>query len=126
MYYIASLYSLNAKTNSFRDTMTRQVRYEYVMKRVAKMLKDGEHVYSPIVHCHQMSIEYNLPKDYSFWKAQDRHMIDLCEKVVVLKMNGVKGGWGESVGITDEINYAISKDKEIIYLECEDYVDPYD
>lgn len=125
MKYICSLYSLDAKTNSFKDTVTRQHRYEYAMKRTAMMLKNKENVYSPIVHCHEMSVKYQLPKDYSFWKSQDRHMIDKCDEVVVLKMNGVSGGWRESVGITDEINYAIKLGKPITYLECEDYCDPY-
>ena len=122
MHYIASLYSLQAKSNSFKDTVTRKCRYDYTMKRTATLLKQGEMVYSPIVHCHQMSVEYSLPKQYKFWQTIDRHMIALSEGVIVLMMKG----WEDSEGMGDEIKYAESLGKEVRYLECEDYIDPYD
>ncbi len=122
MKYLASLYSLNAKSNSFQDTCTRKHRYEYTMKRTCELLKKGEVVFSPIVHMHEMSIKYNLPKDYSFFKKIDRAMIDKADSLIVLKMKG----WEQSEGITDEIEYAKSLGKDIEYLECEGFVEVYD
>ena len=122
MKYICSVYSLNAKTNSFQDTLTRQHRYEYTMKRVAQMLKKGVFVYSPIVYTHEISCKYTLPTEYEFWEKSCRHSIDICDSLVVLKMQG----WEDSIGITDEIKYAKEVGKEITYLECEDYCDPYE
>lgn len=123
MKYVCSLYSLNAKTDSAQDIATRQHRYEYTMCRVASLLKQGEMVYSPILHCHNMSIKYDLPKDYKFWQAIDNHMIDICDSIIVLKMDDGSSSWVDSVGINDEINYAISKGKKIEYLDCDDFTD---
>jgi hypothetical protein len=122
MIYVASVYSLDAKSNNFKDAMTRQFRYEYTMKRVAQLLKQGEHAYSPIVHGHEMGKVFNFPKSYQFWQDNDRHMIDLCDKVVVLKMEG----WQRSEGVCDEIRYAESLGKTVEYLDCDDHYDPYD
>ena len=121
MIYVASLYSLNAKSNSFQDTCTRQHRYEYTEKRVSEFLSKGELVYSPIVHCHNMSVRYSLPKEYKFWQNIDRHMIDLCEGVYVLMMED----WELSEGITDEINYAMDLGKPVTYISCNDFMDVY-
>ncbi len=126
MIYIASLYSLNAKSNSFRDTNTRQHRYEYTLKRTCELLKKGEAVYSPIVHCHEMNVKYNMPKDYTFWQKLDRSVISKSDSLIVLMMEGSNGGWKESEGMSDEIQYAKELGLKIEYLECEDFMACYD
>tara|TARA_R110000850_G_scaffold107837_1_gene219632 strand:- start:144 stop:527 length:384 start_codon:yes stop_codon:yes gene_type:complete len=122
MIYVASLYSNG--TGNLDPTRAQEVldvRYNYTMKVVHEMLTDGKFPYSPIVHCHEMSNQYMLPKDYGFWKAVDRNAIGHCSSMVVLKMTDELGCWNKSVGMTDEIAYAKSLGKDIAYFNCNDY-----
>ena len=121
MYYIASLYRLDAKTGSKKDTALREKRYQYVMERTANLMK-VHIVHSPIVHCHVLANTHDLPKTYEFWKETDRGMIDASEGVIVLKMKTKDGkGWEDSEGMSDEVNYAKKTGKEVIFLDCFDY-----
>ncbi|QXN60183.1 hypothetical protein KUA24_116 [Vibrio phage HNL01] len=121
MIYLASLYSNGASSDSLQHQQVRQQRYEYTLKRLTRMLCDGSLVYSPIAHCHEASNLYGLPKEYEFWQRIDRHMIDLAEEVRVLTMEDDFGHWVTSAGVTDEITYAKSLGKEVVYCTCDDY-----
>lgn len=118
MIYLASVYSLNATTDSEEHVKLREGRYLQVMRKTKELLEKGLTVFSPILHCHPMSVIYGLPKDFSFWECLDKSYIDNCNVVWVYKMEG----WEESRGITQEIAYAKSQGKHIIYIE-EDCVD---
>lgn len=123
MIYICSVYSLLAKGNGSKARALREKRYQYTAKRVGEMMKADEiGVFSPIVHCHVPANMQGLPKDYSFWQRNDRHMISKSDKVYVLKMPM----WESSEGITDELIYAETLGKEIVYLECPDYSESED
>lgn len=121
MIYVASLFSNGCHTDSDLDKEVRHQRYEYIMKRVADFMKHGFYVYSPILHCYEMSNRYKLPKDYAFWKDIDRDMISRCDKVLVLMMQDELGNWVHSEGVTDEINYAEILGKTVEFVDCEDY-----
>lgn len=120
MIYIASLYS-NGMDKCPCPSVLLEKRVAYTMKRVKDLLLEGKFPYSPILHCHQMSKEYDLPKTYSFWQSIDRNAIDHCQEVYVLMMDDGWGNWTLSQGITDEIAYAESIGKKVTYLKCEDY-----
>ena len=122
MKYIASVYSLEAKTEEPQDVAIRWARYYYTLERVAVMLKEGVMAYSPIVHSHVMAESFNMPKEYSHYQKLDRHFIDLSDGIFVLKMPG----WERSEGIQDEIAYATETGKPITYLDCEDYEEELD
>lgn len=127
MIYVCSIYSLDAKGEGDSAKAKRQARYNYAMKRTAELLNNGNKAYSPIVHCHEMAKVHGLPHEYTFWQSMDRHMIDLSESVVVLCMRTSQGkGWQDSEGITDEVKYAISKGKPVVFLSANDYFDPLD
>jgi hypothetical protein len=115
MIYLASVYSLNAKTDSEEDKALREARYLRVMEKTNELLKEGLCVFSPIVHCHPMSNMYGLPKHFSFWEKLDKAYIDSCDAVWVFMMDG----WEQSEGITKEIEYAKSKGKNIVYIDDE-------
>ncbi len=117
MIYVCSVYSLEAHSNSAADRAVRERRYQYAVDRVGDWMKEGIiGLFCPIAHCHVAANKRGLPKDYSFWKRNDRHMIDKCDEVWVLKMKG----WKRSEGITDEVNYAKELGKTIKYFECRD------
>ncbi len=105
MKYIASLYSLGAKGDGYHAITTRQARVNYTRKRLAQLMHKGEVCYSPISHCHELSIQEDLPKEYLFWKACDRHMIAKSDGLIVLMMEDEYGSWKDSEGMTDEIEY---------------------
>lgn len=122
MIYLASLYSNGAESNSSEHTYIREQRYRYTMKRLVELMVQGEFVFSPIVHCHEMSNQFHLPKDYTFWQENDRHFVSKCDKVVVLKMCDEYGNWRKSKGMQDEITYAKSLGIPVEYLSCYGYV----
>lgn len=64
-------------------------------------LKAGEHIHSPIVHCHRLAILYELPTDYTFWSKYNHAMIDASEKIRILEMPLHEN----SVGLVGEIQH---------------------
>lgn len=99
----------------------RHQRYEYTLKRLTEFWKEGNIVFSPIIHCYDASNKYDLPKDYTFWQRIDRHMIDNSDEVWVLKMEDDVGSWSDSKGITDEVQYAERLGKKVVYFDCNEY-----
>jgi nucleoside 2-deoxyribosyltransferase len=127
MIYVASIYSLNASTNSDRDVEIREKRYNYVLEKTADLMKVGSMVFSPIVHGHDMANKFNLPKNYEFFKEYDRHMIESSDCVIVLCMETNTGKtWKDSVGVFDEVSFATELGKPVVYLPCKDYFDPFE
>jgi len=93
--YIASPYTSS-------DPVEVIQRYEAVLKFAAEQVNKGLVVYSPIVHCHPMAVQYELPKDFKFWEEFDKAMIDACTEVWVLTLHG----WSASKGVAMEIQHA--------------------
>lgn len=124
MIYLASIYSLDADTDSELDVKRREGRYQYAMKRNYELMMQGNYIFSPIVSCHPLANTYDMPKDYEFYQAQDRHMIDVAEFVLVLDMKTFNGkNWKHSTGVKDEVEYAKSTGKTVLFLDCDDFLD---
>jgi hypothetical protein len=73
-------------------------------------------VFSPIAHSHSIA-KYGLPVDWSFWEAQDRRLLQACDEVWVLMLDG----WCESVGVQAEIRIAQTLGKPVRFVseaEC--------
>lgn len=112
-YYLASPYS---HPNSF----IRELRYQLVVYAEALLTMKGYMIKGPINMCHQMSLRYGLPTGYTYWKSRDRGLIEQCKGVIVLKLDG----WRLSEGVSDEIQYAYTLNKEIIYISPKDIFPP--
>lgn len=95
MIYLASPYS-------HPDPAVRQERYEQAMAAQAYLLRQGQHVYSPIVACHPMALAHALPTDDEWWSEYDRDMLTRCVELYVLCLPG----WEESKGVAQEIEWA--------------------
>ncbi len=67
------------------------------------MMRVGKLVFSPIAHTHPIAA-YDLPGDWAFWRRYDRAMLQRCDELAVLQLDG----WEESIGVQAEI--AIAKD----------------
>lgn len=96
MIYLASPYS-------HPDPAVRQERYEQTMAAQAFLLREGRYVYSPIVASHPMALAHDLPTDAGWWKKYNHGMMNVCSEVFVLRLDG----WDTSVGVLDEIAFAL-------------------
>ena len=115
MIYLASPYTDT-------DPAVMEWRYQETRASLAQFLRDGFHVYSPIVMCHPLAVEYELPKDHEFWQAFDRNMIDHAHELWVLMLPG----WRESAGVTAEVAYALEIGLEVIEMEPTPTEEPRD
>ena len=103
--YLASPYS---------GTLSEQQdRYEKVQRAAADLLKRGVAVYSPIVHCHFMAIQHDLPGDFDFWLWFNKIMITQSNCFAVLTL----AKWEHSKGIWGEYKIATELGKPILFYE---------
>ncbi len=110
VYYLASPYS-----HPFDEL--KNLRYEAVNRVGAILCKKNLIVIEPIAMCHSKSLQYDLPTGYEYWKTRDRTFVEISTGgVIVLCIPG----WIESVGVSDEIQYAQSLGHEVFYLSLED------
>ena len=98
--YLASPYT-NDPDNNFK----------LAEAHTAKALKQGLVIFSPIVHCHEIAKEYNLPPDFDFWQNYNFGMLRSAEVLHVLMIEG----WEDSKGVQAEIDFAVQHDISILY-----------
>lgn len=108
LYYLASPYSSE-------NQLVRVMRYETISYIAAKLIEQGYFLIEPIASCHDKALKYGLPIGYEYWKTRDRLLISRCDAIIVAMMPG----WKESVGVKDEIEYAESLGKEVIYFDVD-------
>lgn len=94
------------------STSVMQERYEQALDATAKLLKQGIHVYSPIVHSHPLALQYELPRDHEFWQEYNGAMLEEASRLLVLRLPG----WAESRGVCWELEEAARLDLPIEYL----------
>ena len=89
--YLASPY-----THPDEDVV--QHRYEMAEAHTAYMLQMKLHVYSPIVHCHNLATRYNLPTNHKFWLDYNKQMLRAARELQILTLKGYE----DSEGIAEE------------------------
>lgn len=92
MIYLASPYS-------HPDPRIMHARYLAAEAACVDLLRRREWVYSPIVHCHQMALNHELPTDAGYWRDYNQAMLDKSDQLVVLCLDG----WRASVGVIGEM-----------------------
>lgn len=107
LIYLASPYS-------HPDPAVQEQRFEAVAREAARMMAEGQFVYSPIAHTHPIAKFGELPKGFDFWEAYDAHLISLCTELVVLKLEG----WDQSKGVAAEIKIAQALNIPVTYREA--------
>lgn len=106
LFYLASPYSSP-------DDAIEQKRYRDVVEATAYFLSQGVLIYSPIVHNHEPRYVADLPGHVDFWWKLDKRMIQACNGLWVLALEG----WDESVGIQKEVEFALSSMMPVEYKE---------
>lgn len=105
MIYLASPYT-------HEDKAIEKRRYVQVCRAAGSLIKQGQHIYSPIAHSRAIAEQSDLPHDYEFWAAYDTDMIHRCDEVVVLMLDG----WEQSAGVQAEIKIARVLNKPLRYI----------
>lgn len=103
--YLASPYSST-------DPELVKERFLTTERATAKLMQRGITVYSPIVHCHEIATKFSMPTDAEYWQRFNHRFISVARKLLVLTLDG----WEQSLGVRDEIRYAITHMKPIDYL----------
>jgi hypothetical protein len=106
LIYLASPYSHS-------DPAVQEARFLAVCAHVADMMRQGEHVYSPVCHTHPVT-RFGLPGDWEYWAEYDKVMLSRCDELAVLCLDG----WRESVGVRAEIAIAKEAGMPVRFIEC--------
>ena len=113
MIYLCSPYTGDGTDES------RERNYEAIGELTAFLLKNhDEPVFSPIIHCHNLQDNFELPDTWEFWEKIDFGYMEACSKVWVATMPG----WSISRGVTAEIAYAMDVlDIPVEYIDMEKF-----
>jgi len=83
----------------------------------ARLLDDGELIFSPIVHSHPLEAYLiDHKNDHDFWIEFDTHLMERCQVLYVLAIDG----WEKSKGVRFEMEWFLAK-KLPIFLLVLDY-----
>jgi len=76
-------------------------RWAIANQVAAKLMSEGNYVFSPISHTHPIKEVSNgkLPGGWEYWEGFDRQFLNVCKKIIVIRIPG----WEESKGVQAEI-----------------------
>lgn len=103
--YLASPYT-------HTDPMVRELRYLEALACSRTLLLNSVWVFSPIVHCHEMSKLLGMPHDADFWLEYDTTMLRGSVSTAVLMLPG----WPQSKGVKGEVDLSIKLGRQIVYI----------
>jgi len=103
---------------SHKDKRIENQRYLIVTKLAGYLMKLGHIVYSPITHSHHIARLLDLPKDFDWWKDYCLEMLNRCDELWVVCING----WDKSKGVCAEIDFAKKNNIPIYLLNIMDYL----
>ena len=90
--YLASPYS-------HHDPEVQEVRYKWACHAAGYLISKGLTVFSPIAHGHSIATGFGLPGDWDQWKKIDQIVLPMCDRMVILAIDG----WKDSKGILAEL-----------------------
>jgi len=93
--YLASPYSHSSH-------VVMQDRYKRAAAVTAHFLRNHRYVYSPIVHCHELARQHDLPRHFGFWQDYNVAMLRMAKELRVIPLIG----WKDSKGVQYEIDVA--------------------
>jgi len=93
-----------------------QHRFEKICRISSVLMHDGHILFVPIVMCHPISRDYGLPGDFKFWWQLDIAFIKVCQRMLIVKMNG----WEKSKGLYEEQVLANKYKLPVYFMETND------
>ena len=88
-------------------------RYYDVMECTCNVMRHGQHAFSPILHCHRMALEHDMPTDAKFWNSYNKAMLSSAVVLFVLTIEG----WRESKGVAFEREFAVALKIPEIFID---------
>lgn len=107
LVYVASPYT-------HPDPAEVERRYLEVTKITADLVNGGMMAISPITYGHTLAAMAQMPGDWNFWMGFCLSLLNKCDKLLVVKMQG----WEESKGVHAEIAYAREHGIEVEFMEA--------
>ncbi len=105
-----------------QDKAIIQQRIDENAAAVAYFMNTAKNIYlfSPVLQCFHVANRHDLPHEFSFWADRDFFMIKKSSAMWVLTLDG----WRESYGLSQELEYAESINRDIFYVvkESTNYV----
>jgi len=83
------------------DKKIEAARFIEVTKMAGKIMKLGYTVYSPITHCHPITLAVKLPGNYEFWRKHCLTSLEIC-KILAIYIYMLPG-YDSSTGVSDEL-----------------------
>lgn len=98
-------------------TWNPDLSFEIANKVAAKLMSEGEVVFSPISHSHSIAdhLKPELRTDQDFWMHQDLPFVKMCDELKIIVFNHCWNLINESKGVQREIQEAIENDIPITY-----------
>lgn len=85
--------------------------HKHACRIVARLIKEGRAVYSPIAFTHPVATHGDLdPLDHDLWLEFDEAMMERCDECWVALMPG----WEDSKGVQHEIKWFGLRDKPVV------------
>ena len=91
-----------AQPYSHPELAVRVERFIEARKFLVWAFQERFPVFSPIVHWHQIAIQYELPYDAKAYQAQNTGMLTKASTIGILTIPG----WRESIGLRQELESA--------------------
>ena len=92
-----------------------QSRVDAACKAAAKLMAEGNAVFAPVPHSHYIAdhLDDGLRLDHEFWMHQDLEVLQHCDRVVVLRLEG----WERSKGIAREMTEAAMRGIPVEFID---------
>ena len=105
-----------AQPYSSPDEATILYRVEQAFKATAKLMDEGNLVFSPIVHTHELGkyINPDLAIKHEFWMEQDIAILRHAAELRILMLEG----WQHSKGLAQEVLLAETCQIPITFMEA--------
>jgi len=100
---------------SHENPDVRNTRWSAANIAAAKLMSQGLYVFSPISHTHPIAVASNgtLPIGWDFWEGFDRQYLNVCKKIIVLRIPG----WDTSTGVLAEIKIGTEAGIPVEYMD---------
>lgn len=86
---------------SSKEPHMLSARWAVANRVAANLMAEGNYIFSPISHTHPIAEVSNgtLPRGWEYWEGFDRQFLNVCKKIIVIRIPG----WEESKGVQAEI-----------------------